>query len=130
MTIEQQDLPNGDSPRPDSASAEAKRMAARRRFLARGAAGGSGLLIVTLCHQRAFARRSGLLNDTTPPADTSTTTASKMTADGTRTTPYQPQGILVSSQLHCTSLHGSSVKTVTVYDSITHNQVTRVDCVR
>ena len=40
---------------PDAAAtAEAKRRAARRRFLARGGAG-SGLAIVTLYHQRAFA---------------------------------------------------------------------------
>ena len=35
--------------------AEAKRRAARRRFVARGAAAGSGLLIVTLYHQRGLA---------------------------------------------------------------------------
>lgn len=37
------------------ATAEAKRHAARRRFLGRSAAAGSGLLIVTLFHRRAFA---------------------------------------------------------------------------
>ena len=35
--------------------AETKRRTARRRFLARGAAAGSGLLIVTLHHERSFA---------------------------------------------------------------------------
>jgi hypothetical protein len=40
------------SPDPVSA-ADAKRRAARRRFLARGSAG-SGMVIVTLYHQRAF----------------------------------------------------------------------------
>lgn len=38
-----------------SAAAEAKRRAARRRFLGRSAATGSGLVIVTLFHSRAFA---------------------------------------------------------------------------
>lgn len=37
------------------ALAEGKRRAARRRFLGRSAAAGSGLLIVTLFHRRAFA---------------------------------------------------------------------------
>ena len=41
---------------PDApAAAEEKRRAARRRFLGRSAAAGSGLAIVTLYHTRAFA---------------------------------------------------------------------------
>ena len=40
------------------ASAEAKRTAARRRFLKQGAAAGSGILVVTLHHQRAIAGKS------------------------------------------------------------------------
>jgi hypothetical protein len=44
------------APVPDgTVSAETKRRAARRRFLRQGGAAGSGLLIVTLSHQRAFA---------------------------------------------------------------------------
>lgn len=38
-----------------STTAEEKRRAARRRFLGRSAAAGSGLVIVTLVHTRAFA---------------------------------------------------------------------------
>jgi hypothetical protein len=41
----------------DASIAEAKRLAARRRFLGRGTAAASGLVIVTLCHQRAFAKK-------------------------------------------------------------------------
>ena len=37
-------------------SAEAKRRVARRRFLARSGAAGSGMLIVTLYHQRGFGK--------------------------------------------------------------------------
>lgn len=44
-----------DPPLDGPGSAEDKRLAARRRFLGRGAAAGSGLLIVTLFHRRAFA---------------------------------------------------------------------------
>ncbi|MEO8304438.1 MAG: hypothetical protein ABI724_09985 [Betaproteobacteria bacterium] len=42
-----------------SVPAETKRKAARRRFLARGTAAGSGLLIVTLYHQRGMANPHG-----------------------------------------------------------------------
>ena len=42
----------GNAAGPD---AEAKRRAARRRFIARGTAAGSGFLIVTLYHQRGLA---------------------------------------------------------------------------
>jgi hypothetical protein len=74
-------------------------MAARRRFLARGAAGGSGLLIVTLCHQRALARRPGALENNDPRRTLAPTTQQQDTA------PTQ-KGILVSSELMCQSLGG------------------------
>jgi hypothetical protein len=44
-----------------SSPAETKRQTARRRFLARGTAAGSGLLIVTLYHQRGLANGTELL---------------------------------------------------------------------
>lgn len=114
MTEEQAPPPNL-SPT-GTPSAEEKRMAARRRFLARGAAGGSGLLIVTLVHQRAFAQPK-------PP--------NANVPIGRRLPPaYHPHGILVSSTLTCTSMHGNAVATITVADSVTAQQVTRVDCVR
>ncbi len=100
MTIEQENLPNGESHRPENASAEAKRMAARRRFLARGAAGGSGLLIVTLCHQRAIARRPGALEHNDPRKAVAPATQQQDTTQPTQ------QGILVSSELMCQSLGG------------------------
>lgn len=100
MTIEQENLPNGEPLQPESASAEAKRMAARRRFLARGAAGGSGLLIVTLCHQRALARRPGALENNDPRRTLAPTPQQQDTAPPTQ------KGILVSSELMCQSLGG------------------------
>jgi hypothetical protein len=52
--------PDGQAPKTTATriavrGGEAKRRAARRRFLARGTAVGSGLLIVTLYHQRGIA---------------------------------------------------------------------------
>ena len=44
----------GESPPELSSGAETKRRTARRKFLARGTAAGSGMLIVTLYHQRAY----------------------------------------------------------------------------
>ena len=48
------------NPTPNSAAegtpAEAKRRVARRRFLAKSGAAGSGMLIVTLYHQRGFGK--------------------------------------------------------------------------
>ena len=46
--------PQGDKPADDSGVAEAKRVAARRRFLRMGA-GGSAAVLVTVVHKRAFA---------------------------------------------------------------------------
>jgi hypothetical protein len=113
-------------------SAEAKRIAARRRFLLRGAAAGPGVVIVTLCHRRAFAQFANdpnrvatpLVPPQTPPGLGPTERAPRQLQ------PYQPRGILVSSTLTCASLHGTSVETVSVVDSISGNPVTRVDCVR
>ena len=46
----------GNKPHAELAAAEAKRTAARRRFLKQGTAG-TGILIVTLHHQRAIAAK-------------------------------------------------------------------------
>jgi len=107
-------------------SAEIKRLAARRRFLAGAAAGGSGLLIVTLCHQRASAN---------PLDEALATSALEQQAEGypeqsMTQKSYTPHGVLVSSTLACASLHGSAVKNVTVLSSVTGHPVTRVDCIR
>ena len=64
-----QDTPNpgldNESLIDGSAAAEAKRRAARRRFLGQSAATGSGLVVVTLFHTRAFARQPTTQNGTT-----------------------------------------------------------------
>lgn len=51
---ERQHSPPGEQPASDSGVAEAKRVAARRRFLRMGA-GGSAAVLVTVVHKRAFA---------------------------------------------------------------------------
>ena len=52
---EQDEMRVPETPASGQISIDAKRAAARRRFLTRGAAAGSGALIVTLYHQRANA---------------------------------------------------------------------------
>lgn len=52
---DRQDAPQGENPANDFSTAEAKRVAARRRFLRLGA-GGSTAILVTVVHKRAFAR--------------------------------------------------------------------------
>jgi hypothetical protein len=47
--------PEAESPSALTPAAEAKRRAARRKFLMRSTAAGSGFLIVTLYHQRSMA---------------------------------------------------------------------------
>ena len=49
---------------PAEGGADAKRLAARRRFLARGAVAGSGFLIVTLYHQRGMAGSKKIFTST------------------------------------------------------------------
>ncbi|HVO91143.1 MAG TPA: hypothetical protein VMV45_21590 [Casimicrobiaceae bacterium] len=106
-------------------SAEAKRLAARRRFLT-GTAGGSSLLIVTLCHQRALANPpgggAGGVRGPQPGGNSS--------QPDTTSSTYEPRGVLVSSELVCASLHGQSYKNVAVLNSVTGQLVTRVDCIR
>ena len=120
---------HGEQRQPDTVpppleSAEAKRLAARRRFLT-GTAGGSSLLIVTLCHQRALANPPagmGAVHGSQPGGDTNTS--------GNTSSTYQPRGVLVSSELVCASLHGQAYQNVTVLNSVTGHLVTRVDCVK
>lgn len=118
MTPDQDSLSLGSPESSPPVTAEARRAEARRRFLRGAVVASSGVVVVTLCHQRAFARRPGLLglNPATP------TTTTQQT--------YQPRGVLVSSQLKCLSLQGSVQGQTTVMDSITNQPVTRVDCVR
>jgi hypothetical protein len=123
MTTERQPsalAPEAQAPQ----SAEEKRLAARRRFLSRGAAGGSGLLVVTLGHQRAFAQRPPLRTE--PNANGN---ANKTPPPGQQEE-YKPQGMLVSSSLACSSIQGTPVATVTVLDDDLRNKVEKVDCVR
>jgi len=54
--VEQQKATEDVPPSEAATGAEAKRLAARRRFLGRGAAAGSGLVIVTMYHERSFAQ--------------------------------------------------------------------------
>ena len=79
-------------------STETKRRAARRRFLARGTAAGSGVLIVTLYHQRGFAKSN------------------------------HAKKIFVSSPERCLSLGGTDHGEKKVKDSVTGEKVKRTEC--
>jgi len=74
-----------------TAVAEEKRRAARRRFLLRSTKAGSGVLVVTLCHQRAFAKKPGLVATNVH---------------------------MVSSEAQCSSLRGIFDNTPTASDSV------------
>jgi|OpeIllAssembly_1097287.scaffolds.fasta_scaffold2574893_1 hypothetical protein len=94
------DNPHSNTPPEAATGADAKRLAARRRFLARGTAAGSGFAIVTLYHQRAFAWRFGGRDK-----------------------------VLVSSPETCLSLGGKAKGTSSkVKDSVTGKSVKRFEC--
>jgi hypothetical protein len=84
-------------------AAELKRKEARRRFLLRSSAAGSGLLVVTLVHQRAFAKQPGLQTGTT---------------------------IQVSSEATCTSIGGVSNGPVPPGQASVSGQGARIYCQR
>jgi hypothetical protein len=92
--------PEAELPAALTPAAEAKRRAARRKFLMRSSAAGSGILIVTLAHQRSFAYQR---------------------KDG-----FQ----YLSSDAACTSLGKTPIQTVNVDNSLTNTgpKVAKVEC--
>jgi len=109
----------------DTSVAEAKRLAARRRFLGRGTAAASGLVIVTLCHQRAFAKKPAPAAWLGAPTTEGNAPVPGAWVPPTTNTPTVRQDALQGSAALCQSLGGQSQ----VYDVTTSLGVHKVvDC--